>query len=318
MPVPEPKPDESKDDFMERCVSFLIDEGTDNEQAVAICYNQWRERDKMSNEMIFKYLTEKAEKVDKRVLRFVGSDEKVDRSGDIIKLDGWDLKAYKKNPVVLFAHRHHDVPVARTKRVWIDKTTKQLLFDIEFPEPEVSSVGDSLYKLYKSGFMKATSVGFMPDYEKIEYPERKKSKGPSRIFNQQELLELSLVSVPDNPRALFTGKSMEDAIEKDIIDKLELQELLDYCPEGVCKKEKVEEEKKNTEKDKVVELETEISILKLQLKEQEIEEEDDFESYLGELFDEFDQANSPEEGADVEQTDEEFAEEVLNILEENE
>lgn len=177
---------------------------------------------------ITKYFTEKAEKIDKRILRFVGSDQKTDRDGDKIMIDGWNLTEYRKNPVVLFGHRQTETPVAKTKKVWVNKETNQLMFDIEFPESDVSSVGDSLYKLYKNGFMSATSVSFIPDLSKIEYPEKKKDKDPYRVFGGQSLMEISLVSVPANPRALLTSKSMSNAINENVIDDIELQELLNY------------------------------------------------------------------------------------------
>jgi hypothetical protein len=38
-------------------------------------------------------------------IRFVASSEKVARDGDIIRAKGWDLKAFRANPVVLWAPR---------------------------------------------------------------------------------------------------------------------------------------------------------------------------------------------------------------------
>lgn len=43
MPVPTPNPSESESDFMSRCISFVIGEGLSQEQAIAICSNQWNE-----------------------------------------------------------------------------------------------------------------------------------------------------------------------------------------------------------------------------------------------------------------------------------
>ena len=37
-------------------------------------------------------------------MRFVASDESVDRYGDIIRASGWQLDNFRKNPVLLFAH----------------------------------------------------------------------------------------------------------------------------------------------------------------------------------------------------------------------
>lgn len=231
MPLPKPKEDESKKDFLKRCMgnNTMNDEYPERDQRFAVCNTQWRNRNKeISMDKITKYFTEKAEKIDKRILRFVGSDQKTDRDGDKIMIDGWNLTEYRKNPVVLFGHRQTETPVAKTKKVWVNKETNQLMFDIEFPESDVSSVGDSLYKLYKNGFMSATSVSFIPDLSKIEYPEKKKDKDPYRVFGGQSLMEISLVSVPANPRALLTSKSMSNAINENVIDDIELQELLNY------------------------------------------------------------------------------------------
>ena len=196
-------------------------------------------------ENIYKFSTIKAKEKDDRVLRFIGSDSKTDRDGDQVKSDGWKLTEYRKNPVVLLGHSYGGTPVAKTKKVWVDNDKNQLMFDIEFPESDISSIGDSLYKLYKAGYMKATSVGFMPNHDKIEYPKRKQGKAnqPWRVFNEQTLLEISLVSVPANPRALLTSKSIRKAIDDNIIDELELNEILDYF---LDENKKVDEDKEGT------------------------------------------------------------------------
>jgi hypothetical protein len=45
---PTPKEDESKDDFIERCIPIVLEDGTaeNNEQAVAVCMSMWEEKDK--------------------------------------------------------------------------------------------------------------------------------------------------------------------------------------------------------------------------------------------------------------------------------
>ena len=196
-------------------------------------------------ENIYKFSTVKAKEKDDRILRFIGSDSKTDRDGDQVKSDGWKLTEYRKNPVVLLGHSYGGTPVAKTKKVWIDNDKNQLMFDIEFPESDVSSIGDSLYKLYKAGYMSATSVGFVPNHDKIEYPKRKQGKAnqPWRVFNEQTLLEISLVAVPANPRALLTSKSIRKAIDDSVIDEIELNELLDYF---LDENKKVDEDKEGT------------------------------------------------------------------------
>jgi len=170
-----------------------------------------------------KYFSEQAKEVkdEKRVLRFIGSNEKIDRDNEVIKADGWKLQNYKKNPVVLVNHQHHELPVAKAKKVWIE--SGKLMFDLEFPDADIHPQGDTLYKLYKNGYMNATSVGFIPNMEKATFA--KKKGDPHITFNDQELLEISLVSVPANPSALITAKSYEKAIKDEVVDELELNDL---------------------------------------------------------------------------------------------
>lgn len=46
MPIPSPNTGESRSNFIGRCVSFLVNEGRSDEQAFAICYDQYQEANK--------------------------------------------------------------------------------------------------------------------------------------------------------------------------------------------------------------------------------------------------------------------------------
>ena len=48
MPLPKPGDKEEKDEFISRCVSALKEEYPDNDQRLAVCFNQWKEKDKKS------------------------------------------------------------------------------------------------------------------------------------------------------------------------------------------------------------------------------------------------------------------------------
>ena len=54
MPIPQRNLTESKDEFLSRCISFLVDEGKDTEQASAICYTQLNKQE-MKNPNIEKF-----------------------------------------------------------------------------------------------------------------------------------------------------------------------------------------------------------------------------------------------------------------------
>ena len=42
MPLPKPRANETTSDFISRCISFAVDEGMPNKQAIAACYSQAR------------------------------------------------------------------------------------------------------------------------------------------------------------------------------------------------------------------------------------------------------------------------------------
>lgn len=147
-----------------------------------------------------------------RILTFKGSDETPDRYGDIVRVDGWDLKNYNTNPVFLSQHESRKMPVGRTLRVWKAKdiegspNKKALMFRVYFPPAEVSPEADAMFRLYKARILNAVSVGFQP--KKVNSPkdddERKAlGLGPFGYeFLEQELWELSGVTIPANPNAL--------------------------------------------------------------------------------------------------------------------
>ena len=55
-----------------------------------------------------------------RALRFTISTATVDRMGDTIAVDGWELSDFRRNPVVLWAHRQDRFPVGRAVDIAID------------------------------------------------------------------------------------------------------------------------------------------------------------------------------------------------------
>lgn len=192
-------------------------------------------------------------------IELIGSTEDMDRDGEVLKMDGWDLRAFKKNPVVLPSHLYFQPAIGKAK---VSKRDGKLIFRIEFPPEGINPVADVYKGLYKSGFMTASSVGFLPR----EWSWGEKENEPRRTFTKQELLEISLVSVPANPNALVTAKGISDALaQKKITNKdvrvLEkfLEEAMDlsretgvfYLPEvkGGDSDGEEKAEKKATEKD---------------------------------------------------------------------
>ena len=127
----------------------------------------------------------------------IASDETLDRHGDVLKIQDWDLKNYKKNPVLQFAHDYSTPPVGKAANIRVEKN--KLLFEPIFHE--ITQAGRETKKLFEEGFMSAFSVGF------IDHESDKGSK--------LELLEISAVPVPANPAALVLQRSIKEFTEED-------------------------------------------------------------------------------------------------------
>ena len=134
-------------------------------------------------------------KNDDRPLTVVASDESVDRYGDVVRASGWDLVAYKRNPVFLWAHDYTRTPIGRSEWIGVDDT--RLLATVSFaPTPFAQEVET----LYRQRYLRAVSVGFRAK----AFAFRKNAQGQAEgiEYTKQELVEISAVPVPANAQAL--------------------------------------------------------------------------------------------------------------------
>jgi HK97 family phage prohead protease len=237
-----PHKGESQSDFMSRCVPEVIGTGDSKrpqEQAVAICYSYWRDKDKQFDDMTpdedetyedfmdrcmdefdedacqFRWensdeglddgsgfrSVRKTHSGEVSGMEFVLSDETPDRLDDVILANGWELTNFKKNPIALFNH-NADFPIGKWKDLRIDD--KSLRGNLELAPAGTSPRIDEIRKLIEAGILRAVSVGF-------KSIERKKRDGSDwgSVFVKSELVETSLVSVPANPNALAVAKSLK-------------------------------------------------------------------------------------------------------------
>ena len=129
-------------------------------------------------------------------MSFVFSTDEVDRHGDVIDAGGWQLDAYKRNPVFLWAHDYARPVIGKAVDVW--KEPHSLMAKVQFAPTEFAR---EVAGLYLAGFQRGVSVGFKP----LRYEERRHEKTGALLglrFLEQELLETSAVPVPSNRSAL--------------------------------------------------------------------------------------------------------------------
>ena len=136
------------------------------------------------------YRAEEPEASDGPIL-FTASTEDYVRDGMAVAHDAWDLTNFKRNPLFLWAHDYwgERPPIGKVE-ARVDKDAKALkaLVTFDLSDPFAADI----HRKYREGFLNAVSVGF----NIIEMDE------PSRKVTKAELLELSGVPVPADPKAL--------------------------------------------------------------------------------------------------------------------
>jgi hypothetical protein len=146
----------------------------------------------------------------------IASTAAVDRHGEVIDQDGWELEGYKNNPVLLWAHDNYEPAVGsgRNPVVTFVGGQKALVFEPFFHgKTELSRALDVLYNGDSDTppTLNSFSVGFRP------------TEQDGNVFTKSELLEISCVNVPANADArmraykTLVGKGFSDVVAKDVL-----------------------------------------------------------------------------------------------------
>lgn len=154
----------------------------------------------------------------------VASTAMVDRHGEVVSPDGWNLSNFKKNPVLLWAHDHSIPAIGKATKVWVEGKGKDARLMFNGVWQTVTDYGKAASQLVNEGILNSFSVGFIPQ------------DMDGNTYTKQELLEISLVNVPANPQAMMLAyKSLKEAgfneevmndfgINTKLLDKLEVME----------------------------------------------------------------------------------------------
>lgn len=133
-------------------------------------------------------------------LEYVISDGSVDRHNSIIESSGWDLAAFKRNPIALFNHDKNFI-VGKWHDIRVE--SGRLLGRLELLPKGVSQRLDEIRAAVEAGVLRAVSVGFKPKPGGVRAEEK------ILRYTDQELLEASLVSVGSNKNALHLARGID-------------------------------------------------------------------------------------------------------------
>jgi hypothetical protein len=125
-------------------------------------------------------------------IRFVASTDQVARDGFIVDMAGWRLDNYRSNPVFLWAHDYASPPIGRA-----DVFVEQGVMNADVIFDQADEFARSIERKYRDGFLSAVSVGF--NALAFNPPQR---NGDAPHITEAELLDISAVPVPSDPRAL--------------------------------------------------------------------------------------------------------------------
>jgi hypothetical protein len=126
------------------------------------------------------------------------STEDIDRSGEIVRQDGWDLTNYKNNPIVLWGHDYYSLPVGVCLETY--KTTVRGVPALGargvFLSADINPFAQQVRRLYEYGVKAGAGVGCTTSVGFI--PKEFDSNAERPTITKAELLEFSFVPVPAN------------------------------------------------------------------------------------------------------------------------
>jgi HK97 family phage prohead protease len=196
-------------------------------------------------------------------------------------MENWEVNAFRANPIIGWQHNVYgggmctdpdpDQIIGRGD-VQIDNG--EMFVDITFEEADNNPLAEKIFRKVKKGILNAVSVGFREIGEGRQGDEERGESPDVYYFNGQELLEISVVSIPSNKNALvkslrsqtasalnyiykelggkYKFSDIENMRVRDVMDLIEGKEVRDFekdlteTPGKVVKVKKVYEVKRIT------------------------------------------------------------------------
>lgn len=156
---------------------------------------------------------------------FIASTSAADRYGDVVD-QSWNLEGYKNSPVILLNHRQDMLPIGKATQ--IDIVEGNLEIEVEFDMAD--ELGSSVARKVDKGFLSAVSVGFQPKktVSRSDLPEDHPAytKEAGLYFENNELLEISIVTIPANAQAVAKTIDMSDLHLKRMVRSAVKSEIL--------------------------------------------------------------------------------------------
>ncbi len=162
------------------------------------------------NQKVYKFFKTKATSIDEaaKTIQFVISDDKPDRMGEIVDQSSWDLRSYEQNPIVLWGHDPSEPENVLGQGASISQSFdgSQTLATLSLDD-DINPKAALVWKQLLKGTLRCVSVGFIPHSEEM--------RNDVPVLKDNELLEISIVPIPANPRAIALAYKAGEISQKD-------------------------------------------------------------------------------------------------------
>ena len=222
MPIPKPKTGEAKPDFLNRCMGdeTMSTEHPDSDQRMAVCATAYEDSEdskendtQIENKHYIEINTElkATDGDDEGIFNGYGSifgnkdlgNDIVERGAFLKSLNDRGAKGVK----LLWQHKT-DQPIGVFEEIQEDNKGLRVRGKLALG----TQGGKEAYELMKMGALDGMSIGYRADPAKQKYDEKNKR----RFLKEVDLMEISLVTFPMNPRATIHAVKGEDINIRDL------------------------------------------------------------------------------------------------------
>ena len=213
MPIPKPKSGESRDKFMSRCLSsdVMQQDYSDNAQRFAVCSSSFDDKDKKMFDEEEQEITTGYFEVEAELKAYHDDDEKEkdkgmfegyasifgnkDLGNDVIEKGAFMRSLRKKGAkkIKMLYQHHTKEPIGVFDKVMEDQNGLYVKGRLAMGTQK----GKEVYELMKMGAIDGLSVGYRVDAKGHHYDDKRKY----RVLKEVDLMEISAVTFPMNPRA---------------------------------------------------------------------------------------------------------------------
>jgi HK97 family phage prohead protease len=219
MPIPKPTAQESEEDFMGRCMtdSTMLSEYSDRDQRVAVCLDSFKnpkkeedmevEHDILDLECEYKEMDTDD---DGSFEGYASVFNNKDLGNDVIRQGAFTktITGRKASSIKLLYQHKTDEPIGVIDSLEEDKRGLKIKGRLDMGTQK----GREVFELMKMGALDSMSIGYRLTPDGYKYDDKNKR----RVIKEVDLMEVSMVTFPMNPKAKITKVKLAEMDAREI------------------------------------------------------------------------------------------------------